>query len=60
MAIIDLHLHIYKNIPYEISIRGKSKSVRLIDAMNKTVDLPIELCMTLDVRPASVVYSVKE
>ena len=48
MTIIDLHLHTYKNMPNEIS--GKSKPVRLIDAMNITIDLPIEFCMTHGVR----------
>ena len=50
MTIINLHLHTYKNIPNEISGWGKSKPVRLIDAMNITIDLPIEFCMTHDVR----------
>ena len=47
MAII--HLHTHKDIPNEISVWGKSKPVRLIDAMNVTIDLPIEFCMTRDV-----------
>ena len=53
MTIIDLRLHTYKNIPDEISVWGKSRPVRLIDAMNITIDLPIEFCMTHDVRPIS-------
>ena len=50
MTIVDLHLRTYKNIPNEISLWGKSNPVRLIDAMNMTIDLPIELCMTRAVR----------
>ena len=60
VAIVDLHFHIYKNIPNGISRWGKSKPVRLIDAMNMTIDLPIELCGTHDVRPTSVVCPVIE
>jgi len=50
MTIIDLHLRTHKNIPNEISVWGNLKPVRLIDAMNMTIDLPIEFCMTRAVR----------
>jgi len=53
MTLIDIRLNTYKNVPNEISVWGKSKPVRLIDAMDIPIDLPIQLCMTHHVRLSS-------
>ena len=54
MTTTRLHLYMCKNIPNEISAWGKPQPVRLIDAMNLTIDLHIEFCITYDVHLISV------
>jgi hypothetical protein len=52
MAVMDIALNVFaERLPRELGYPGeRSKPVRLIDAMNDTIDIPIDLCSTRSVR----------